>query len=99
MRVIGHHTDKGGRFAICELLDWAGEEIPCLETISELSIKKEANPRGRSQFIFSEPRNKRDQSRVQRLGIVSTPAQHPGGYTCLVWPYVDKQLEEWFGLT
>ena len=24
LRVIDHHVDKGGRFAICELLDWIG---------------------------------------------------------------------------
>ena len=98
MRVIGHHGDKGGRSAVCELLDWVGNEIPDLKTISTLPFKKEENRRGISQFLFQEPRKKNDQSRIERLGLISTPAQKLGGYTALVWPYVDKMLEDLFGL-
>lgn len=28
MRVIGLHVDEGGRFTVCELLDWLGDAIP-----------------------------------------------------------------------
>jgi hypothetical protein len=98
MRVIGHHTDKGGKTAVCELLDWVGDKFPKAKEISAMSFMKEANLRSTSQFIFVEPRKKRDQSRVERLGIITAPAQKRGGYSVLVWPYVDSQLEEWFGL-
>lgn len=98
LRVIGHHTDKGGCTAICELLDWVGSAIPSEVEIQKLSIKQEANPQGISQFIFQEPRKKRDKSRVRRIGITSSPAQKPGGYTVLVWPYVDQQFERLFGI-
>jgi hypothetical protein len=28
LRVIGHHTDKGGKSPVAELLDWVGTELP-----------------------------------------------------------------------
>ena len=97
-RVIGHHTDKGGRFAACELLDWVGEKLPPTELISGLQIRKEATPPGISQFIFEEPRKKKDQARVMRMGFSTTPQQGKGGYTATVWPFVDQQLEKIFCL-
>ena len=98
IRVIGHHTDKGGRVAVCELLDWVGESFPPPERISALPIRREASPRGISQFLFQEPRNKKHQARVVRTGLHSSPAQRPGGYTALVWPHVDRQLQEIYGV-
>jgi hypothetical protein len=97
-RVIGHHTDKGGRCAVCELLDWVGEAFPSQESIADLQVKKESTRRGISQFLFQEPRKKKEQARVVRLGNVTAPQQTLGGYTALVWPYVDNQLKEIFGL-
>lgn len=98
LRVIGHHEDKGGRHAVCELLDWVGDEFPSAEQVAKLSIKREANLRGISQFGFQDPIKSKDQARVKRLGLHSRPAQPCGGYTFLVWPYVDKLLKEFFGL-
>ena len=97
-RVIGHHTDKGGRFAVCELLNWVGEALPTQELIAELKIAKENTPRGLSQFVFQEPRKKKERERVVRMGYSTTPQQILGGYTLLVWPHVDNQLKEIFGL-
>jgi len=98
MRVIGFHEDKGGRAAVCELLDWTGETIPSAEEITRLSVRREAAPRATSQFLFQEPRTQRDKTRIRRTGVRSTLAQECGVYTALVWPYVDRQLHEIFGL-
>jgi hypothetical protein len=98
LRVIGHHEDKGGRHAVCELLDWVGEEFPSAQQVARLPIKREDTPRGISQFGFPDPIKSRDCARVKRLGLRSRPAQRCGGYTFLVWPYVDKLLKELFGL-
>ena len=98
LRVIGHHEDKGGRYAVCELLDWVGEQFPSAEQIARTPIKREANQRGISQFGFEDPIKSKDQVRVQRLGISSRPGQRCGGYTFLVWPYMDKSLKDLFGL-
>jgi hypothetical protein len=98
LRVIGHHSDKGGRSAVCELLDCVGATIPPPETIAKLPIRTERRPRGTSQFLFQEPRRKKDQSRVMRTGLFSTPTQKCGGYTILVWPYVDRLLQDIFDI-
>ena len=98
MRVIGHHEDKGCRYAICELLDWVGEEFPSAKMIYGLRVKIGAGVRETSQFMFQQPRKKRHVARVERLGIDSAPSQLPGGYSVLVWPYVDKLLDKLFGL-
>jgi hypothetical protein len=98
MRVIGHHTDKGGRFAVCELLDWIGQTLPSAADIASLQIRREKSPRAISQFLFQEPRTAKEQERVVRLGLVSTPLQRPGGYAALIWPYIDRQIREIFDL-
>lgn len=98
MRVIGHHRDKGGCSAVCELLDWVGSSVPSPEAISRLSVRREASPRGISQFLFQEPRKKEDQTRILPSECYSNPAQKPGGYAVMVWPYVDRQMRDIFGL-
>src|SRR5215213_2233915 len=80
LRVIGHNEDRGGKSAVCELMNWIGESLRSLPTIDQLSIRKEHGPRGTSQFLFQEPRSKRDQQRVVRTGILSNPAQRLSGY-------------------
>lgn len=97
-RVIGHHSDQGGRFAICEILDWVGDPLPSPENIAELPIRKEIPPHGITQFMFQQPRKKGDQSRVLRIGVTTVPVQKAGGYTVLVWPHVDDQLASLFDL-
>lgn len=98
LRVIGHHNDRGGKSAVCELLNWIGESLTPLPTVEQLLIRQEAGPRGTSQFLFQEPRSKRDQVRVVRTGVFSTPAQRPGGYSMFVWPFVDRLFREVFEL-
>ena len=98
LRVIDHHVDKGGRFAICELLDWVGDQFPPQAVIAQLPIRKETVPGGVSQFLFQQPRKKSDQSRVVKIGVTTSPSQTAGGFTAVVWPHVDQQLASLFGL-
>lgn len=98
LRVIGHHSDKGGRSAVCELLDWTGTAPPSAELIGGLPIRRGQNAHGTSQFLFQQPRKKNDQSRVARWGIVSKPQQTAGGYAVFVWPHIDRLMKEVFGL-
>jgi hypothetical protein len=98
LRVIGHHEDRGGRSAVCELLNWIGSSVTDLPPIESLSVRKEQSPRGTSQFLFQEPRLKKDKSRIVRTGIVSNPSQRCGGYTGFVWPFVDRLFREVFDL-
>lgn len=96
LRVIGHHEDKGGRYSVCELLHWVGTEFPPVEQIAKMGIKREPAPHGISQFGFQDPVKSKDQVRVKRLELHSQPSQSPGGYTFLVWPYVDMLLKKLF---
>jgi hypothetical protein len=57
MRVIGHHNDRGGRSAVCELLDWTGNSITDLPPVNSLSIRKEAR--------FAASRNSSFKSRTK----------------------------------
>ena len=99
IRVIGHHTDKGGRFAVCELLDWIGKELPPENAVSKLSIKLPPAPHTAvAQFMLGAARTKQDQVRLQRLGFISTPALKPGSFLVVAWPRLDRILEEWFGI-
>lgn len=98
-RTVGAHVDKGGRFAVCEVLDWCGAEIPSAEAIAALPVKQfNARWDRGSQFMFCDPRVKRDQMRLQRPGIFSTPAQKCGGYRVILWSKLDAFLEASYGL-
>ena len=99
MRVIGHHEDKGGRSAICELLDWTGTTIPSAEDVRRFGVRREAGPHGISQFLFQEPRLKKDKARIVRTGISCAATQVPGGYGVFVWPFVDRLFSEAFRLS
>jgi hypothetical protein len=96
--VIGHHEDRGGKSAVCELLNWTGESLNFLPRVDQIPIRREAGPRQISQFLFQQPRAKRDQLRVVPTGIISKPAQRPGSYTIFVWPFVDRLFREMFEL-
>src|SRR5262249_22947020 len=50
LRLIGHHVDRGGRSAICELLNWTGDSLLSHSEIEGLEIRREKSPRGISQF-------------------------------------------------
>jgi hypothetical protein len=45
LRVIGHHEDRGGKSAVCELLNWIGKSMNSMPIVDRLSIRKEAGPR------------------------------------------------------
>ena len=108
LRVIGHHIDNGGRFAVCELLDWTGEALPEYKnTISKLLLKQKINsftvrteegPRHISQFMFSLPKKDKDKFRIKKIGIITHPKQKKGYYTIFVWDYIDKTFKEVFNL-
>jgi hypothetical protein len=98
MRVVGHHTDKGGTFAVCELLNWVGDKPSQIKARARLSVRRSHGEYDISQFLFQEPRKKKDKDRVLRLGVVSKPGQKCGGYTAFPWNFVDSQMKQLFDL-
>jgi hypothetical protein len=77
MRVIGHHEDKGGRSAVCELLDWTGSEVPSPEEISRLPIRNriQSGPYSKPQFFLAEARKKKDKARLEGRASFQLPAK------------------------
>jgi hypothetical protein len=96
LRVLGHNVDKGGKSAVCELLDWVGAE-PQDVSVGDLSVR-ECRGSSAPQFMLAEPRKKKDIERFSRMGIESMPSQLLGRFSVFVFPYVDEQLADMFGV-
>lgn len=97
LRTIGHHSDNGGTGPICELLDWSGEEIA--KSFESFDIRKSRGARPITQFLIGRTRAKeRPEDRLQYLGVNLKPSQKPGGFRVLLWRWLDKTLQEDFGL-
>lgn len=97
-RVIGHQVDKGGRHAICEPLNWLGPAPPEGNIVADLPLRPAVPPWQFTQFLLGEPRRKQDAARIIRTGTTSRPLQQPAGCAVLVFPHLDRQLDEIFGL-
>lgn len=99
-RVIGHHSDRGGKFAVYEPLDWVGEAFPTAAEIAGLPVKPRLkHPTHHAQFMLGDPKTKADQARVVRLNHLSVPSDKPRGFLITSWRFVDRQLKEVFGLS
>lgn len=96
-RVIGHHTDKGGKYPICELLDWAGDVIPPADVLRTLPIKMSRPLFGRSiSKLMLVGLSKKWAKRVQEVGLTLDPAQTPERSSIEHFKYLDKFLKDRF---
>jgi hypothetical protein len=97
MRVIGHHTDRGGTAPIVELLDWVGLELP--DNLDALQIRKSVGKTVITQLMIGRTRAKeRPDERLQHLSSNLPPIQKPRFYSVTLWRRLDKVLQEDFGL-
>jgi hypothetical protein len=97
LRIIGHHSDKGGTSPVCELLDWSGEQLP--QSFDSLGVSKGHGIKPITQFFIGRTSTKeRPDSRLQHLGVNTSPSQTPKGYTAFLWRWFDKSLKDHFGL-
>jgi hypothetical protein len=100
LRVIGHHTDKGGTSPICELLDWVGDGLPSESRLKTLGIRKTKQVRPMTQFMLGGTKaRERPENRLQRLGISGKSSHAPGQFTVLLWRWFDRVLREDFDIT
>jgi hypothetical protein len=97
-RVIGHHVDKGGRSAVCEPLAWTGSEPPRETQLRSVGLRPSVGGWKVTQFLLGEPRRRTDADRLVRTGILSNPLQAADRYFVFVFPHVDRELREMFGL-
>jgi hypothetical protein len=100
LHVIGFHQDKGGRFPVCEILDWNGEKIPDKKEIEKMGYIFAKKPyQHLCQFMFGSLGPK-DFHR-ERIDFVAKNVrlkQKPGGYTVIFWRSIDTQFKEFFEL-
>lgn len=99
IRVVGHHTDNGGRSAVCELLDWVGATLPSAQEVAGVGLRNAMAAHQRCPFLFEQPKKKADQQRLARTGIQSKPQQKPDGFTAFPWKFVDRLLLDVYGVT
>jgi hypothetical protein len=97
-RMIGLHTDKGGKSPHFELLDWSGETVPSLDQLRSMPIRK-----GKDRFGTTVTRlllvgaKTRFKDRLDRLEMPLQPEQTkmvPAAV--LLWKDLDSKLAEWF---
>jgi hypothetical protein len=100
LKVIGHHTDKGGTAPICEMIDWIGEELPAERTLRSLSIRQSNQAHRRTQFMIGRTKAKeRPDDRIRYLRISLRPSQTPGQFTVTLWRRFDNFLAEVYEFT
>ncbi|MFD2248099.1 hypothetical protein [Pontibacter ruber] len=99
LRVIGIHQDKGGRSAVCELLDYFEREIDTSKDFSSTPIKAIYNPHSPiTKFMAAEISAKyAPKQEIFKLIAANTkPVQIPRGYSALFWRDMDKHLSTAF---
>lgn len=101
-RVIGDHSDRGGSSPIAELIDWLGLDIPSLDVVRSLPIRRHRYPNGTegvSQFLLGSI-SARDfpKSRVVETNYFLQASQRPGGFAVFLWRFLDRQLQEFFSI-
>lgn len=97
-RVIGHQTDKGGTYPVCEMLDWLGDAIPSPDLLRTLPFKASPPKWGRSiTKVMLVGFSRKWAKRVQTLGITLDPAQTPNVPVNVEhFKYLDRFLKDCF---
>ncbi|WMI68176.1 hypothetical protein [Mangrovimonas sp. YM274] len=106
-RVIGIHQDSGGRFSVCELLDWFEKELPIKNglfskgkidsaKLSKLRIRSIDNDK--TQFMLGETvaKYKPKDDWFELIKTKSKPHQKCAGYSIIFWRNLDELLTNEF---
>ena len=97
LRVIGHHEDRGGRYPVCELLEWNGE-AGSLPSRADVDRAQVVRGRNFSQFMLGgTSAREMPGDRIVRLGLRSKPSQKPAQYLVMLWRIADQMLGEMLG--
>jgi len=112
IHVTGHHEDKGGRHAVCQLLDWVGVSKPTDPNIPNCIAVIEAKSKWLgSEFILEEPRKKADKARIGHWDLMrekpfkltswlyKSKEMSGRGQPLILWSNIDESLLEYYGLS
>jgi hypothetical protein len=98
-RVIGHHTDKGGTYPVCEMLDFVGEEILPPEKLQTLPIRSSrADYKHKITKLMLVGLSQKWMKRTQDIDLTLKPEQTSQGGSVVHFKYLDSFLKEWFQL-
>ena len=110
---LGSTDNKGSVAPVCEILDWKGELIPELSVLKKLPILLGSSSTGSGQIQIGSARKKKfPANRIKRLNLKATPSAMSnikihlpggavgfrGGLSFVLWRFLDRYLEEDFGL-
>jgi hypothetical protein len=97
-RVIGHVSDRGGKYPRLEMLNWIGTNIPSSLTLRFTGIWKSSRPNYPiSQFLMLGS-NDMPTERLQKLPFSLKPAQGKAGGVGWFWKDLDKNLKKDFDI-
>jgi hypothetical protein len=95
--VIGHHTDKGGKYPVCELLDWIGEDVPSKEPLHQLEVKRSRTDYKHTitqmMLVGLSPKWAK---RLIEIEVRRKPSQKSGASSVVHFKYLDQFLKNWF---
>jgi hypothetical protein len=105
--------NKGSVAPVCEILDWKGNMIPELSILKRLPVLLGSRSNGNGQIHIGRAREKElPIDRIKRLGLKTPPSLvsnikvhlpeggvgFRGGMTFVLWRFLDRYLQEDFGL-
>ena len=95
--VVGHHTDKGGKYPICHLLDWIGEELPRRDVIQSLEVKP-SRPDNRHSIkqIMLVGLKQKSARRLIEVDVRVTTERQKTPSSVVHFKHLDKFLKDWF---
>ncbi len=100
-QVLGLNSDMGGKWPVCEILDWAGDSIPDEYTLRRLPVRKCIQYEGSPSQVGIGRASKREYpaDRISRLNLkISCRGTIVLPYTFCLWRYLDDFLAKGFGL-
>jgi hypothetical protein len=96
-RVIGNFEDKGGKYPVCELLDWIGEDIPGKDVLGTLEVKRSRSDHKHAiKQMMLVGLNQKSKKRVLEVEARLQPSPRQVGSSVVHFRYLDKFLKEWF---
>jgi hypothetical protein len=96
-KVIGHVTDKGGKYPVCHLLDWIGEQIPEKDILQKLEVRQ-SRPDNRHSIkqimvVGLKPKSARRLIEVD-VRVVTEKQKVPS--SVVHFKHLDNFLNQWF---
>ncbi len=110
-QVVGHHTDRGGTYPVCKIVDWIGKEIPSEEMLKIAHTRKSrADYKHKIYKLMLVGFNRKCLKRIQNLDLNLMPFHKrilnslPGAAvrierepaSIVHFKYLDNFLKEWF---